>query len=58
MAEAMYAPVAARFRTYHVKLDRASGAYAKTVLAMPEMAEWTRAAQAEPEEIDELDMEF
>ena len=28
------------------------------ILAMPEMIEWTAAAKLEPEEIDELDMEF
>ena len=30
----------------------------ETVLAMPEMVEWTEAALAEEEEIDELDVEF
>jgi glutathione S-transferase len=58
MADAMYAPVVTRFITYHVPLDAACKAYADTIMAMPEMAEWVAAAQAEPEEIDELDMEF
>jgi glutathione S-transferase len=58
MADAMYAPVVTRFVTYDVKLDRVCAAYAKHVLAMPEMVEWTAAAKQEPEEIDELDMEF
>lgn len=58
MADAMYAPVATRFKTYHVALDAVCGGYAARVLAMPEMVEWTEAALAEPEEIDELDMEF
>jgi glutathione S-transferase len=58
MADAMYAPVATRFTTYHVKLDRTSARYSKFMLAMPEMAEWLEAAQKEPDEIDELDMEF
>jgi glutathione S-transferase len=58
MADAMYAPVATRFHTYHVKLDRTSTAYSKFILAMPEMVEWVEAAQREPDEIDELDMEF
>jgi glutathione S-transferase len=58
MADAMYAPVVTRFVTYDVKLDRPCGAYAKHILAMPEMIEWTVAAKREPEEIDELDMEF
>jgi glutathione S-transferase len=54
----MYAPVATRFHTYRVKLDRTSTAYSKFILAMPEMVEWVEAAQREPDEIDELDMEF
>lgn len=58
MADAMYAPVATRFATYHVPLDEVSRTYCETVLAMPEMVEWTEAALAEEEEIDELDVEF
>lgn len=58
MADAMYAPVATRFKTYHVALDDVCGGYAARLLAMPEMVEWTEAALVEPEEIDELDMEF
>jgi glutathione S-transferase len=57
-ADAMYAPVATRFRTYHVRLDPVCDAYAARILALPEMLEWQAAALAEPEEIDELDMEF
>ncbi len=58
MADAMYAPVCARFQTYDVELDEVSAAYCAHILALPEMQEWTAAAIAEPEEIDELDMEF
>ncbi|MEO8297156.1 MAG: glutathione S-transferase family protein [Burkholderiales bacterium] len=58
LADAMYAPVATRYLTYHVKLDEVCGAYASRILALPEMKEWTQAALEEPEEIDELDMEF
>jgi glutathione S-transferase len=58
MADAMYAPVVTRFLTYDVKLDEACAAYCKRIMAMPEMAEWVAAARQEPEEIDELDMEF
>jgi glutathione S-transferase len=58
MADAMYAPVATRLRTYHVVLDEVCAAYAAQVLEMPEMLEWQGAALTEPEEIDELDMEF
>jgi glutathione S-transferase len=58
MADAMYAPVATRFRTYDVKLDAACAAYVAHILAMPEMVEWRTAALAEPDEVEELDAEF
>lgn len=57
-ADAMYAPVATRFSTYDVKLDRMCAGYRDRLLAMPEMIEWSEAARLEPEEIDELDAEF
>ena len=58
MADAMYAPVVTRFLTYDVKLDDACTAYCKTIMAMPEMQEWVAAAQLEPDEIEQLDMDF
>jgi glutathione S-transferase len=58
MADAMFAPVVTRFITYVVKLPEPCVAYCKTIMAIPEMKEWIAAAQAEPEEIEELDMEF
>jgi glutathione S-transferase len=58
MADAMYAPVVTRFRTYDVKLDAACAAYGERIMAMPEMVEWIGAAKREPDDIDELDMEF
>src|SRR5262245_30364328 len=58
MADAMFAPVCTRFATYDVKLDNVSTAYSKTVLAMPLMQAWIDAARAEPEELEELDVEF
>ena len=58
MADAMYAPVATRFMTYHVKLDRISLLYCGQIMQMAEMKEWTAAARREPDEIDELDMDF
>ena len=57
-ADAMYAPVVTRFITYDVKLDKASDDYCKRIMALPAMAEWIAAAALEPEEIDELDVEF
>jgi glutathione S-transferase len=58
MADAMYAPVVTRFVTYDVKLDRQCAAYGTHIMALPEMIEWIDAAKREPEDIDELDMEF
>jgi glutathione S-transferase len=58
MADAMYAPVVTRFLTYDVKLDGPCTAYGERIMAMPEMAEWVAAARREPDDIDELDMEF
>ena len=58
MADAMYAPVATRFKTYHVALDELCGGYAARMLAEPEMQAWRRAALEEPDDIEELDMEF
>src|SRR4051794_5871369 len=58
MADAMYAPVVTRFLTYDVALDARCRGYCETIMAMPEMQEWLAAAQAEPDDIAELDMEF
>jgi len=58
MADAMFAPVCTRFKTYDVKLDRKCQAYANRILNLPEMIEWTASALAEPEELEELDVEF
>lgn len=58
LADAMFAPVCTRFRTYDVPLpDRAAG-YRDTILAWPLMMEWAEEASGEPDEIEELDMEF
>jgi glutathione S-transferase len=58
MADAMYAPVCTRFATYDVKLDPASAAYRDLILRWPPMQEWRAAAEAEPAEVEELDVEF
>lgn len=58
VADAMFAPVATRFVTYDVALQPPSRAYCDTILAWAPMAEWIAAAQAEPEEVEELDVEF
>jgi glutathione S-transferase len=58
MADAMYAPVVTRFLTYHVALDDECAAYGRRIMALPDMVEWVEAARAEPDEIEELDVEF
>jgi glutathione S-transferase len=58
VADAMYAPVCTRFATYDVKLDPASAGYRDLMLKFPAMVDWTAAAKAEPEEVEELDVEF
>jgi len=58
VADAMYAPVCTRFATYDVKLDAVSAAYRDLMLKFPPLLEWTAAARAEPEELEELDVEF
>ena len=57
-ADAMYAPVCARFATYGVALDDDCTRYRDTILGLPAMVEWTVAARAEPDEIEELEIEF
>ena len=58
MADAMFAPVTTRFATYDVKLSAPSTAYCATIAAWPLMQEWVKGALAEPDEMEELDVEF
>jgi glutathione S-transferase len=47
-ADAMYAPVVTRLRTYGVKVDSDTDAYCNAVLAHPAMKTWIDAAKHEP----------
>ena len=58
MADAMYAPVCTRFLTYAVKLDSECATYCRTVMDMPWMKEWVAAALLEPDDVEELEVEF
>jgi glutathione S-transferase len=49
VADAMYAPVVLRFKTYAVQLSPVAQQYASTMLALPALQEWIQAARAEPE---------
>jgi glutathione S-transferase len=52
-ADAMYAPVVFRFRTYEVAVD--NRAYYDAMLALPAMKEWAAAAEREQESIAEFE---
>jgi len=58
IADAMYAPVVTRFRTYDVALDPQCAAYAGRILALPDMVEWIERSTQEIEEVAELEMDF
>src|SRR5687767_8749234 len=47
-ADAMYAPVVARFHTYAIEVGPAARAYMDAVMGLPAWAEWRAAAVEEP----------
>lgn len=55
LADAMFAPVAFRFRTYGAALGGASAAYLAQVLADPVVGEWNEAAEREGHPLPETD---
>jgi glutathione S-transferase len=58
VADAMYAPVCSRFRTYAVDLEPELAAYRDLILNWPLFQEWTEGARTEADEIIELEVEF
>ena len=58
MADAMYAPECTRARTYGLQLGAACDGYVHTVLGCPDVEEWTRQAEEEPDALLELEGEF
>lgn len=58
IADAMYAPVTTRFRTYAVTLSGPSDAYCDTIAAWEPMRVWQAGAEAEIEDFEELEVEF
>jgi len=54
-ADAMYAPVVLRFRTYEVELPAVPRAYAERVLALPALQEWMRDAERETESLPQFE---
>lgn len=55
IADAFYAPVVSRFRTYGVELDGAARDYMEAVWAFPAMRDWVAKAQAEEWSVDRYD---
>ena len=54
-ADAMYAPVVLRFRTYEMELPPVCRAYADAVLALPALLEWIRDAERETESLPQFE---
>ena len=54
-ADAMYAPVVLRFRTYKVELPPKARSYYEAMLALPAMKEWIGAASREVEAMPQYD---
>lgn len=55
IADAMYAPVVLRFRTYAVELDPVCAAYAQNILTLPAIEEWVTQAYAETEVLPQFE---
>ena len=56
IADAMYAPVVLRFRTYEVELPADCRAYSDAVLALSAMQDWIAAAMAETESLPQFEL--
>lgn len=56
-ADALFAPVACRFRTYDVRLRGDAARYGEALLAHPWVEAWTAAAEAEPQMIPQFEGE-
>jgi glutathione S-transferase len=56
-ADAMYAPVVTRLRTFGVPLDGDAEAYCTTVMAYPPLKEWVEAARNEPWLIESAELD-
>jgi glutathione S-transferase len=54
-ADAMFAPVVHRFRTYAVAVGKVTQSYMDTMTALPAFAEWTKAGLAETMIIDKFE---
>ena len=50
--------VCTRFVTYDVELDPVCAAYRDRIIDLPQMREWKAEALKEPDEVEELEVEF
>jgi glutathione S-transferase len=55
IADAFYAPVATRLRTYAQPLGAVEAAYVETIHQLPAMQQWIADAQREPERLDKYE---
>jgi len=55
IADAMYAPVVSRFRTYRFDLEREASDYCDALASLPAMLEWATAAGNEPMIVDQFE---
>jgi glutathione S-transferase len=55
IADAMFAPLAFRFRGYGVSCDEVSAAYRETLLNLPAMRAWEAESRAESESLDKYE---
>ena len=56
VADALFAPVCFRFRTYGVALPGAAAAYRDVMLALPAMQQWADDARAEPWSLPQVEV--
>lgn len=57
IADAMYAPVCVRFTAYEPPLDETARAYVRTLMNLPALQDWVKAARAEKEVIAKYEKE-
>lgn len=57
IADAMFAPVCLRFKTYGTGLDPVSRVYVETIASLPATREWIAAAKKETERIEESELQ-
>lgn len=55
IADAFYAPVVLRFRTYGVALEGSGRAHSETILNLPALQEWIAEAKTESERIEKFE---